>query len=162
MSTSFSGCEADLGKSENNFYNDLWKQAAGEGITPFVSSGDSGAAGCDAASESEATGGRAVNGLASTPYNVAVGGTEFNEGSGTYWSSNNGPGDVSAISYIPEVAWNESGDEPGGSDLWSTGGGASTNIRNRHGRQPQGSLLGIIVTFLMLPLALPHTMAISP
>jgi subtilase family serine protease len=128
MSTSFSECEADLGTSENNFYNSLWEQAALQGITPFVSSGDSGAADCYAASDSEA-GGLGVNGLASTPYNVAVGGTEFDEGSGNYWNTANGSGDVSAVSYIPEVAWNESGDEPGGSDLWSTGGGASTKYK---------------------------------
>ena len=125
MSTSFSGCEADLATGENSFYNNLWSQAAGEGITPFVSSGDSGAAGCDAPSDSTGAG-TGVNGLASTPYNVAVGGTEFNEGSGTYWNTTNGSGDVSVISYIPEVAWNESGDVSGGSDLWSTGGGASS------------------------------------
>ncbi len=126
MSTSFGECEKSLGTAENSFYNGLWLQAVSEGITSFVSSGDSGAAGCDADTESRATGGLAVNGLASTPYNVAVGGTEFNEGSGTYWNSTNGSGDVSVISYIPEVAWNQSGDVPGGSDLLASGGGASS------------------------------------
>jgi subtilase family serine protease len=126
MSTSFGECESDLGTSENNFYSNTWRQAASQGITSFVSSGDSGAAGCDTPDESQAAGGLAVNGLASTPYNVAVGGTEFNEGSGDYWNSSNGSGYVSALSYIPEDAWNESGDVSGGSDLWSTGGGAST------------------------------------
>jgi subtilase family serine protease len=130
MSTSFGSCESELGAesilgtSGNAFYNDLWQQAAAQGITPFVSSGDSGAAGCDA--PSAATGsGLGVNGLASTPYNVAVGGTQFNEGSGSYWNSSNGSGETSALSYIPEVAWNQSGTMPGGSDLWSTGGGLS-------------------------------------
>ena len=123
MSTSFAECEADLGTAENSFYNGLWLQAAVQGITSFVASGDSGAAGCDADDESRATGGRAVNGLASTPYNVAVGGTEFNEGSGTYWNTANGSGDVSVISYIPEVAWNQSG---GGNGLLASGGGASS------------------------------------
>ena len=80
MSTSFGECEADLGTTENQFYYSLWEQAAGEGITAFVSSGDSGAAGCDTAHDTRGSG-KAVNGLASTPYNVAVGGTEFNEGS---------------------------------------------------------------------------------
>jgi subtilase family serine protease len=126
MSTSFGECEQDLGSSENTFYNNLWQQAAGQGITSFVSSADSGAAGCDSPSESTATGGLAVNGLASTPYNVAVGGTEFNEGSGNYWYTGNSSTDVSVISYISEVAWNQSGNVAGGSDLWSTGGGASS------------------------------------
>ncbi len=125
MSTSFGECEADLGSTENQFWNNLWQQAASQGITAFVSSGDSGAAGCDA--DSDATGSvLGVNGLASTPYNVAVGGTEFNEGTGNYWNSSNGPGDTNAISYIPEVAWNQSGDVSGGSDLYATGGGIST------------------------------------
>jgi len=123
MSTSFGACEAALGTTGNQFWNSLYSQAVAEHITAFVSSGDSGAAGCDAADESTAVEGLAVNGLASTPYNVAVGGTEFNEGSGTYWSSSNN-GYTSALSYIPEVAWNESGAN-GGSDLWSTGGGLS-------------------------------------
>jgi subtilase family serine protease len=125
MSTSFGECEQDLGTSENAFYNGLWLQAASQGITSFVSSGDSGAAGCDADTDSSGNG-LGVNGLASTPYNVAVGGTEFNEGSGTYWNATNGTGDVSVISYIPEIAWNQSGDVSGGSGLLASGGGAST------------------------------------
>lgn len=128
MSTSFGECEADLGttEAENQFYNSLWQQAAGEGITAFVSAGDSGAAGCDADDESTALDGLAVNGLSSTPYNVAVGGTEFNEGSGSYWNPTNGSGYTSAIGYIPEVVWNQSGDVSGGNDLYATGGGVST------------------------------------
>jgi subtilase family serine protease len=125
MSTSFAECEQLLGTTENAFFNNLWKQAASEGITSFVASGDSGAAGCYSGSDSSGSG-LAVNGLASTPYNVAVGGTQFNEGSGSYWNTANGSGDVSVISYIPEVAWNQSGDVSGGSGLWSSGGGAST------------------------------------
>ena len=122
MSTSFASCESDLGAAGNTFYNDLWQQAAAQGITAFVSSGDSGAAGCDAGGDATGSG-LGVNGLASTPYNVAVGGTEFNEGSGSYWNGTNN-GYTSALGYIPEVAWNESGTN-GGSDLWSTGGGVS-------------------------------------
>jgi pseudomonalisin len=91
----------------------------------LVSSGDSGAAGCDSASASRAMHGRAVNGLCSSPYSVCVGGTEFNDSStpSLYWSSTNAPGtESSALSYIPEVAWNESGS----AGLWATGGGASS------------------------------------
>jgi pseudomonalisin len=126
MSTSFGACESDLGSAENTFYNNLWSQAATQGITSFVASGDAGAAGCNAPTDTTGSN-RAVNGLASTPYNVAVGGTEFNEGSGSYWNTvNGGSGYTSAISYIPETAWNESGDVTGGSDLWATGGGVSS------------------------------------
>ncbi len=124
MSTSFGSCESAMGTAENNFYRNLWQQAAAQGITSFVSSGDSGAAGCDAPTETSATQGLGVNGLASTPYNIAVGGTQFNEGSGSYWSATN-TGYSSALIYIPEAAWNESG-ITAGSGLWSTGGGAST------------------------------------
>ncbi|MGO9692203.1 MAG: protease pro-enzyme activation domain-containing protein [Syntrophobacteraceae bacterium] len=126
MSTSFGACESDLGSAENTFYNNLWSQAATQGITSFVASGDAGAAGCNAPTDTTGSN-RAVNGLASTPYNVAVGGTEFNEGSGSYWNTvNGGSGYTSANSYIPETAWNESGDVTGGSDLWATGGGVSS------------------------------------
>ena len=121
MSVSFGLCEAALGSSGNSFFNSLWQQAAAEGITVFVSSGDSGAAGCDSSSATTATGGRAVNGLCSSPYSVCVGGTQFNDTASpsTYWSSTNSSSNQSsALSYIPESAWNESGS----SGLWSTGG----------------------------------------
>jgi hypothetical protein len=125
MSTSFGLCENWLGSSGNAFLNTLWQQAAVEGITAFVSSGDNGAAGCDSASASTATYGRAVNGLCSTPYSICVGGTEFNDRSNPslYWASSNAAATQgSALSYIPEVVWNESG--TGG--LWASGGGMST------------------------------------
>jgi len=126
MSTSFGLCEAYMGSAELSFYNNLWQQAAAQGITALISSGDSGAAGCDGGGESLATGGLGVNGLCSSPYSVCVGGTEFNEGSnpGQFWSANSAANWSSALGYIPETAWNESGIN-GGSGLWSGGGGAS-------------------------------------
>ncbi len=111
MSTSYGLCEAFLGSTGNAFYEALWKQAAAEGITPLVSSGDNGAAGCDpTVSFFPAKYGRNVSGLASTPYNVAVGGTEFNENGqdSTFWSLQNNSDQSSVLGYIPEVAWNES------------------------------------------------------
>jgi PKD repeat protein len=123
MTVSFGQCEGAMGASENNFYNNLWAQAAAQGITVLVAAGDSGAAGCSAGSASSGSG-QAVSGLASTPNNVCVGGTMFNEGSGSYWSAANGAGLASALGYIPEKAWNESA-SVGGSGLWATGGGAS-------------------------------------
>jgi pseudomonalisin len=124
MSMSFGLCEAALGSAGNGFLNSLWQQAAAQGITVFVSSGDSGAAGCDSPSATTATHGRAVSGLCSTPYTVCVGGTEFNDASNPslYWSSSNASGtQASALSYIPEIVWNESGS----AGLWASGGGAS-------------------------------------
>ena len=125
MSTSYGSCEADMGATEMSFYNSLWQQAASEGISSLVSSGDAGAAGCYSGSSTTASS-MGVNGLCSSPYSTCVGGTEFNEGSNSaaYWASTNGPGDSSALSYIPEEVWNESGTK-GGSGLWASGGGAS-------------------------------------
>jgi len=125
MSMSFGLCEAALGSSGNSFINSLWQQAAAQGISVFVSSGDSGAAGCDSASASAAGHGRGVNGLCSSPYSICVGGTEFKDASNSslYWASSNATGtQSSALSYIPEGVWNESGP---GQGLWASGGGAS-------------------------------------
>jgi pseudomonalisin len=125
MSTSYGSCEVYMGSGEMAFYNSLWQQAASEGISSFVSSGDSGAAGCNGGSSS--SGSQAgVNGLCSSPYATCVGGTQFNEGSNSaaYWGSSNGAGGGSALSYIPEKVWNESA-SAGGSGLWSSGGGVS-------------------------------------
>ena len=111
MSASFSECEANLGAAESAFFNNLWEQAAAQGITVVVASGDDGAAGCDDPDAGvSASQGLAVNGLASTPFNIAVGGTEFNENGAesTYWSSTNGPDQSSVLGYIPEDVWNES------------------------------------------------------
>jgi subtilase family serine protease len=105
--------------SYNQFFADLWQQAAAQGITVFVAAGDSGSAACDAFGNLPLTpltsNGYAVNGFASTPHNVAVGGTMFNEGgNSSYWSTTNYSTAVSnlpfmsALSYIPEAVWNES------------------------------------------------------
>ena len=109
----YGSCESALGTSGNAFYNALWEQAAAEGITVLVASGDNGSAGCDnAMAGAPAALGFAVNGVASTPYNVAVGGTEFADGSqqSSYWNATNTADYASAIGYIPEAAWNESCD----------------------------------------------------
>ncbi len=128
ISLSYGQCEASLGSTAVAFYGNLWQQAAALGITVFVSSGDSGAAGCDSASSSHAQSGRAVNGLCSAPNSTCVGGTQFADtvNPSLYWSSTTNPADQSsALSYIPEVVWNESGAN-GGTGLWASGGGAST------------------------------------
>jgi subtilase family serine protease len=123
MSTSFGNCESQMGATEMAFYKSLWQQAATEGVSVFVSSGDSGASGCDAGSAAKGTK-AAVNGLCTSSFATCVGGTEFNEGSGKFWSVTNGPGGGSALGYIPEKVWNESASDYG-SGLWSSGGGAS-------------------------------------
>jgi len=131
MSASFGECEASLGQAENVFFNNLWEQAAAQGITVVVASGDNGAAGCDAPGiDRPASHGAAVSGLASTPFNIAVGGTQFNENGAvsTYWAPTNGPDQSSVLKYIPEDVWNEScGDasQCGSINLFASSGGVS-------------------------------------
>ena len=131
MSMSFGLCESALGSAQNAFFNNLWAQAAAQGITVVVSSGDNGAAGCDNPNFAPATLPPAVNGLASTPFNVAVGGTEFNENGNDskYWAPTNGPDQSSALGYIPEVVWNESCNDPSpcfSPNLFASSGGPSS------------------------------------
>ena len=113
MSESYGACEAELGAGGNQFHSTLWEQAAAQGITVLMAAGDSGPAGCDSANagETAAQYGLGVSGFASTPFNVAVGGTDFNDASDlfTYWNSTNAPmSQSSAKSYIPESTWNDS------------------------------------------------------
>ena len=128
MSLSFGLCEAAMGTSQNQIWNSLWQQAAAQGITVLVSSGDSGAAGCDSPSSATAVRGSAVNGLCTSPYSTCVGGTQFSDAASPslYWSPTTDPHTYgSALSYIPEAVWNASATTIGGSGLWSSGGGAS-------------------------------------
>ena len=126
VSLSYGSCEQAMGATEMAFYNTLWEQAASQGMSALVASGDAGAAGCNLGSEAKGTV-AAVNGLCSSPYATCVGGTELSEGSNPaqYWASSNGSGQASALGYIPETVWNESATN-GGAALWASGGGAST------------------------------------
>ena len=128
---SYGDCESDLGTSGLQFYGALWQQAAAQGMTVFVASGDNGAAGCDDPNTASTGTGLGVNGLASTPYNVCVGGTQFVDASSSqYWSPSNNPltNYLTAKSFIPEQAWNESGSVSGGSGIWATSGGPSAYV----------------------------------
>jgi subtilase family serine protease len=111
ISLSYGECEAENGAAANAAYNKIYQQAVAEGISVFVSAGDEGAASCDAGS-SGATHGVAVSGFASTPYNVAAGGTDFADAlqnsESLYWNSANTAAYGSALSYIPEIPWNDS------------------------------------------------------
>jgi hypothetical protein len=138
MTESFSLCETFAGSSLASLYSGLAEQAAAQGITYLVSSGDGGPDSCDNQNSVPATPTPAsVNVLASTPFTIAVGGTEFHDcdpmprcvdTSATYWNSP-GTSTESAKSYIPENVWNESctvaqcGSSLTG--LWSSGGGQS-------------------------------------
>jgi hypothetical protein len=135
LSVSYGACELAIGTAGNVQYNTLWQNAASEGIAVFVSSGDSGAASCDEGGDANGTPyvaeyGTTVSGLASTPYNTAVGGTDFNwcpfltlyDGgtcsAGPYWGTSNstppgaGNASISALGYVPEVPWNDTCTNP--------------------------------------------------
>ncbi len=124
MSESYGECELGLGTAGNQFYYSLWGQAAAQGISVFISSGDNGSAACDNP-EGPAQFGLNVNGIASTPYNAAIGGTDFNEYNiqATYWNATNGTNQESAKGYIPEVAWNDSC-----TNAWSLTSGLGTTV----------------------------------
>jgi len=128
LSVSYGLCELFMGTSGNAAYNNLWETGAAEGIAIFVATGDAGSPTCD---QSLATSlpygarfGLSVNGLASSAYVTAVGGTDFTwckptissngQSSGCssvspYWnSSNSAANGASAAGYVPEIPWNDS------------------------------------------------------
>jgi len=131
MTISFGLCESEAGPAEVGSWDTLFKQAAAEGISAFVSSGDSGASGCDYAftTPPASPDPNSPNFICSSSYVTCVGGTEFNDTTNpsTYWNSSSGSNLSSALSYIPEGAWNEplngSDTEPA-----SSGGGVSSVI----------------------------------
>ena len=139
LSLSYGECELFQGTAENVAYYDLWQSAAAEGISVFVASGDSGSPACDDALDYSygnpyvAQYGLSVNGMASTPYNTAVGGTDFSwcqpyfsgnnfagcatsstsQGTPAYWgTSNNSSNGSSALGYVPEIPWNDTCENP--------------------------------------------------
>ena len=93
LTMSFYLCESSMGTAYSQLYNNLWSQAVAQGISVFVCSGDSGAAGCDAYTSTTASHGLAVSGLCTPPYSVCVGGTQFMDTSNPsqYWSAVNDP-----------------------------------------------------------------------
>jgi subtilase family serine protease len=111
ISLSYGECEVQDGAAMNAAYRIVYQQAVLEGVSVFVSAGDTGADICDNANVDPAQDGLAVNAFASTVYDVAVGGTDFGDFyAGTtadYWSATNGPTFGSALSYVPEIPWND-------------------------------------------------------
>jgi hypothetical protein len=132
MSESFGQCEQHLGSTGNQFYNSLWEQAAAQGITVILSAGDGGSAGCDNFdTQQTATQGLAVSGLASTPFNIAVGGTDFDQFNNwsQYWNLTNAPVTQASVKgYIPEIPWNDSCAQIGISGCGASAPHGSLNI----------------------------------
>lgn len=143
LSESYGICELFLGSTGNQFFNQLWQQAAAQGITVLVATGDSGSAVCDrnAGTNGPAQFGLSVSGFSSTPYNIAVGGTDFNDltNPSTYWNAPNTvppgapagtPATVSARSYIPETTWNNTCTNAVFGNLLGYSPNAETNCNN--------------------------------
>ena len=150
LSVSYGACEAAIGAAGNLEVLNAWEQAAAQGIAVTVGTGDSGSAGCDNPNlVTSATQGFGINGLASTPYNIAVGGTDFDilaSQFSTYVNSTNSTNYTSAVGYIPEEPWNDSTsvngalasnqpqkDSKGNTNIWAGGGGPSTAGNNGAG-----------------------------
>jgi subtilase family serine protease len=131
ISMSYGACESANPTSDIAAIEQLLQKANTENITFLASSGDAGAAGCDSDTESVAIDGLAVNYPASSPEVTGVGGNEFSgdvNNAGKYWNSVNNANGESAISYIPEMAWNDSPQTGTGlsSSLAASGGGVSS------------------------------------
>ncbi|HTV60417.1 MAG TPA: protease pro-enzyme activation domain-containing protein [Verrucomicrobiae bacterium] len=111
VSISYLESESYLGSSSNAYINQLYQLAVLEGVSVFTAAGDAGADTSDQFSIA-AVSGLNVSGFASTAYDVAVGGTDFGDAflgsTASYWSATNGPYYNSALSYIPEIPWNDS------------------------------------------------------
>jgi subtilase family serine protease len=139
VSLSYGECELFNGTASNVAYNNLWQTAAAAGIAVFVATGDSGSASCDQGGDEigypyEAQYGATVSGFASSPYDTAVGGTDFSwcqpsiiqsgssagdvqgcssSNAAPYWSTtNSSTTQASAKGYVPETPWNDTCENP--------------------------------------------------
>ena len=122
VSVSYGVCEVANGNGGNAAFDTTYQQAASEGFSVFVASGDEGPSSCSvdftAGSQYDVTS-LGVTGWGETPYNVVVGGTDFedyyNAKTGqngglpisTYWNSSNTSYYGSAKQYVPEIPWND-------------------------------------------------------
>ncbi|HUE05070.1 MAG TPA: protease pro-enzyme activation domain-containing protein [Bryobacteraceae bacterium] len=111
ISMSYGLCEAENGASSNAAFKSAFQEAVAHGVSVFVAAGDAAAATCDRGASS-ATHGIGITGWGETPYNVAVGGTDFGDTyagtNTTYWRAKNSATFESAKSYVPEIPWNDS------------------------------------------------------
>ena len=121
LSLSYGLCEPLNLRSDMLTMQRWAQQANAQGMTWVNASGDSGGADCYTGTSTSGAG-LAVDSPANIPEVTGIGGTTLREDSGTYWNSSNNANGGSALSYIPEVVWNDTTT----ADPASGGGGAST------------------------------------
>ena len=111
ISVSYGGSEQGNGLTFLNAWTNLVEEAAAQGLSVFVSSGD-GASDINDTGANLAINGLSANGLATPPYDTAVGGTDFYDTAkgqnSVYWSGTNSTSGGSAKSYVPEIPWDNS------------------------------------------------------
>ena len=122
LSVSYGACEAETSPSDALTMQTWARQANAQGITWFAASGDAGGADCYGGGGFRQSAGLSVDLPAGIPEVTGVGGTEFDEGSGSYWNDTNDASRSSVLSYIPEKVWNDSLADGSPS---ASGGGAS-------------------------------------
>lgn len=128
LSISYSSCEADNSSGAAEAIESWSSQAAMEGISVFVASGDGGVDGCALLDSPPPSAPRvSTNLLCASGYVTCVGGTEFADTANPslYWGANESEGYGSALGYIPEGAWNEALNSSGVTQMAATGGGVS-------------------------------------
>lgn len=141
LSLSFGAAEHDAGNAGNQFWNAIWEEAAAQGQTVMVASGDYGQT-PDIYGFFEGLGDNpGVSGLASTPWNVAVGGTDFYysdyatgaASSSNDWNATNDPTTKASLkASLPEQVWNDPfgldaiSDGLARNEIYAGGGGASS------------------------------------
>ena len=142
ISISYGNCEAHLTSFVTTLQQEA-QQANAQGQTIMAASGDSGAGDCEVSTAKTATHGLAVDAPGSVPEVTAIGGTEFTgdaagavtgtapnttAGATSFWGGTTSTTDNlnSALSYIPEMAWNDTTQSiAAGGSLSATGGGKS-------------------------------------
>jgi subtilase family serine protease len=143
ISISYGNCEANLTGFVTTLQQEA-QQANAQGQTITAASGDAGAGDCEVSTAKTATHGLAVDAPGSVPEVTAIGGTEFTgdaagamtgtapnttAGATSFWGGTTSTTDNlnSALSYIPEMAWNDTTQSiAAGGSLSATGGGKSS------------------------------------
>lgn len=141
ISISFGSCEGDNSQAAATGLDQAFAQAAMQGQSVFVSSGDAGAADCASYfTEPEPGLSRSINIFCASGHVTCVGGTIFGLGTDTneYWTPGNTLGFVSAKGYVPEGAWNEPIDNESKYQVAATGGGVSSYLRRPAWQQAPG------------------------